>query len=339
MDFEGTDCLDTDSDTCTASVAYEDDCTSTVYGHCPLAGSGANLKSGFTVGGGAGASMEFLGDCADTVKVTADFKLFFPEDLGNSSSPVVAGLTDTNNDEIFTFQWQPSTERIHFRCGSGGSVVTSHTWLSGLSDNKPYNVRLNFDGATTTCTYYIDTEFNDWGAGGEMNNASNPLVSGQSTTVSGFFHTESYGGEAVGSIVDDIGICDATNGFLVQGVKCGSALPTPTPTATPVVLDFDGDLVPDGSDNCSRQKNPGQDDTDGDDCGNACDTDYDNTGLSGLVDFGEFTSAFLTTEAEKCHVEPITGCTVGHPDFGVFVSRFLNAPGPSGTTAGTTACP
>jgi hypothetical protein len=92
-------------------------------------------------------------------------------------------------------------------------------------------------------------------------------------------------------------------------------------------------------DNCLEAHNLGQDDTDRDDCGNLCDADYDNTGIVGFPDFGQFVAAFLTTDEEKCHVEPIPGCTVGFPDFGAFVSMFLTSPGPSGTTAGTTACP
>jgi hypothetical protein len=42
---------------------------------------------------------------------------------------------------------------------------------------------------------------------------------------------------------------------------------------------------------------------------------------------------------EKCHNEPIPGCSVGFPDFGSFVSMFGSIPGPSGPTSGTTACP
>jgi hypothetical protein len=110
--------------------------------------------------------------------------------------------------------------------------------------------------------------------------------------------------------------------------------------------DLDGDGVSDGLDNCSAQSNPFQDDTDGDDCGNVCDADYDDGGIVGLGDFGEFVAAFNSTEEEKCHFEatgpagPIAGnCVVGLDDFGYFVGVFNTAPGPSGTTDGTVACP
>jgi hypothetical protein len=104
-------------------------------------------------------------------------------------------------------------------------------------------------------------------------------------------------------------------------------------------LDSDSDGVADRIDNCSVDPNPGQDDTDCDGDGNICDADYDNTGFVGFPDFGQFVAAFGSNDEEKCHVEPIPGCSVGFPDFGSFVAMFGTAPGPSGTTAGTTACP
>ena len=103
--------------------------------------------------------------------------------------------------------------------------------------------------------------------------------------------------------------------------------------------DVDGDAVDNASDNCSEVHNTGQDDTDADGCGNLCDADYDNSGIAGFPDFGEFVTAFGTGDMEKCHNEPIPGCVVGFPDFGAFVGMFGSSPGPSGTTSGTTACP
>ena len=103
--------------------------------------------------------------------------------------------------------------------------------------------------------------------------------------------------------------------------------------------DSDNDGVADGLDNCSESANPAQDDTDADDCGNLCDADYDQSGLVGFTDFIDFASAFDTTDEEKCHDEPIAGCTVGYADYGYFYGAFGFVPGPSGTTSGTTACP
>jgi hypothetical protein len=119
-----------------------------------------------------------------------------------------------------------------------------------------------------------------------------------------------------------------------------------TPAFAGSAPDFDSDGVGDQIDNCSIWVNTGQDDIDLDGCGNLCDADYDQSGAVGFPDFGQFATAFGTTDAVKCHAEPIPpdlpdfiGCTVGFPDFGFFTGAFGSVPGPSGTTSGTTACP
>ena len=107
-------------------------------------------------------------------------------------------------------------------------------------------------------------------------------------------------------------------------------------------LDFDEDGVEDGFDNCLEAMNPAQDDTDGDDCGNICDWDYDNSGIMGIPDIYEYKAAAASgsTDEEKCHQEPIqAGCPVGGKAFFPVLLKFGFASGPSGTTAGTTACP
>jgi hypothetical protein len=103
--------------------------------------------------------------------------------------------------------------------------------------------------------------------------------------------------------------------------------------------DSDGDGVPDLIDNCSAVANPTQDDTDGDDCGNLCDADYNNDGIAGFADLAEFFNAFGSTDEEKVHRDPVSGETPGYPEHGFWVKAFGTVPGPSGTTAGTVACP
>ena len=103
--------------------------------------------------------------------------------------------------------------------------------------------------------------------------------------------------------------------------------------------DFDDDGVEDAFDNCSEAANPAQYDTDGDDCGNLCDADYDNSGVVGHPDVFEFGQAFGSNDQEKCHFDLVSGCVVGLDDGAFLYVAFESAPGPSGTTAGTTACP
>ena len=112
-----------------------------------------------------------------------------------------------------------------------------------------------------------------------------------------------------------------------------------TPALAGNAPDFDGDGVVDTLDNCSDALNAAQDDTDGDNCGNLCDADYNNDGVVAIADFGLFGAAWLSNDEEKCHAEPIPGCTVAIGSFGFFGAQWGSAPGPSGTTAGTTACP
>jgi hypothetical protein len=103
--------------------------------------------------------------------------------------------------------------------------------------------------------------------------------------------------------------------------------------------DFDLDGVGDVIDNCSLAANPAQDDTDGDECGNLCDANYDQGGVVGFGDFGSFTNTGFGTTLELYKgTEPVTDA-VGFGDFGFFTQNFGTVPGPSGTTAGTTACP
>lgn len=108
---------------------------------------------------------------------------------------------------------------------------------------------------------------------------------------------------------------------------------------TPAFADLDGDGVEDNLDNCSERVNPMQDDTDADDCGNLCDADYDQSGVTGFPDFGIFTRCFGTNDPLCDHTEPVGNGLIGFSDFGAFSAMFGTVPGPSGPTTGTVACP
>ena len=103
---------------------------------------------------------------------------------------------------------------------------------------------------------------------------------------------------------------------------------------------INGDGIGDELDNCSETANPDQVDTDADDCGNLCDADYNQSGIVDIGDFGAFAQNFGACDPLYQHTPPITDttfCSIG--DFGFFSQNFNTAPGPSGTTSGTVACP
>ena len=71
-----------------------------------------------------------------------------------------------------------------------------------------------------------------------------------------------------------------------------------------------------------------------------CDADYNQSGIVDIGDFGLFLQCFSTNNPLCQHTPPITDRTfVSIGDFGFFSANFFLAPGPSGLTAGTTACP
>jgi hypothetical protein len=105
--------------------------------------------------------------------------------------------------------------------------------------------------------------------------------------------------------------------------------------------DVDGDLVADYEDNCidaATGANPAQDDTDGDDCGNVCDADYDQSGEVAIPDLLAWLGAYTLVSPLHDHTEPV-GDTIGIPDLLRYLAMYQLAPGPSGTTVSTVACP
>jgi hypothetical protein len=106
--------------------------------------------------------------------------------------------------------------------------------------------------------------------------------------------------------------------------------------------DQDGDLVPDPDDNCLTTPNPTQVDTDLDGYGNACDADYDESGVVGVVDFLALSIAYGASEGQANYdpaVDSNSDGAIGAPEFNLLSVTFGHPPGPSGLAcAGMIPC-
>jgi hypothetical protein len=106
--------------------------------------------------------------------------------------------------------------------------------------------------------------------------------------------------------------------------------------------DQDGDLVPDPEDNCLTKPNPTQVDTDLDGYGNACDADYDDNGVVGIVDFLALSVAYGASEGQPNYdpaIDSNSDGTIGVPEFNLLSVTLGGSPGPSGLAcAGTIPC-
>jgi len=95
--------------------------------------------------------------------------------------------------------------------------------------------------------------------------------------------------------------------------------------------DADEDLVEDDLDNCVQVANPGQQDTDGDDYGNLCDCDFNQTLTCNITDFNVFLPDFLATADSGIGTDMDSSGSVGIADFNLFLPGFVaGEPGPSG---------
>lgn len=98
----------------------------------------------------------------------------------------------------------------------------------------------------------------------------------------------------------------------------------------PMTTDSDSDGVLDGLDNCTLISNAGQQDTDGDKYGNACDADFNGDNSVNSLDIGLFKQMFLMTGDKEADLNGDN--IVNSLDIGLFKARFFQPVGPSGTT-------
>jgi len=115
-----------------------------------------------------------------------------------------------------------------------------------------------------------------------------------------------------------------------------------TPRLKMFVPDSDTDGVAFPLDNCTSVKNADQVDADGDDCGNHCDGDFDNSGLTVINDFNTFKACFGRTvgapggptDDPYCYESDMDGSgAVVINDFNLFKAELGTASGPSGVSS------
>lgn len=114
------------------------------------------------------------------------------------------------------------------------------------------------------------------------------------------------------------------------GLVTGSAMFGSSHSGPPVFVayatDTDGDGVTDANDNCTLVANASQRDSDGDHYGDACDTDFDNDGVSGFADLALFKSKFGSSDMR---FDLDGNGVVAFPDLARLKLRFGQPPGPS----------
>jgi hypothetical protein len=108
------------------------------------------------------------------------------------------------------------------------------------------------------------------------------------------------------------------------------------------VADGDGDGVPDRRDNCIRDPNQDQIDSDLDGYGNACDADYDNSGSVGFSDFSVLRRAIYSQSGDPAYRTQLDmdgDGSINTRELRFFRSRLGQTPGPSGLAcAGVVPC-
>ena len=101
-------------------------------------------------------------------------------------------------------------------------------------------------------------------------------------------------------------------------------------TAASVIGDDDVDGWIEVADNCTSAGNSGQQDTDSDNYGNACDADFNDDGNVNSLDIGLFKTMMMATGDQAA--DHNSDGIVNSLDIGLFKAMFMQPPGPSGLT-------
>jgi hypothetical protein len=194
---------------------------------------------------------------------------FFTNSLTNQTTWVGMDITAVTVGENALWVWpqgvlyqNPTHGYVGISLTSGGDfdaiqITVTDGW--GQDGSEFIWIRAFNDGAFTGFEFDLDLiHLDDKAAPGIF------TVASDGTKFDELRVTASY----IASIRDEHDLINNVSALRLNEIQLGS-----------VTVDIDGDGVLDGDDNCPNAANPGQEDQDGDDVGDACDDDIDGDGV------------------------------------------------------------
>jgi hypothetical protein len=205
-----------------------------------------------------------------------------------------------------------------------------------VKDNRipPYGMRYD-DAAERNILPVPANQYGNPGAGGKYNYwdefTLNPPAGAVTATISLMYQPTSWEYIEFLARANNASVtflADEGANLLDGWLNTGMATPYVMASATwPSLPDTDGDGVTDDSDNCTLVPNADQRDTDGDNYGNLCDADFDNSGMVDAADLVTFRSRYRTTDPDA---DFDGDGIVSAPDLVIMRSLYMKPPGPSG---------
>ena len=247
-----------------------------------------------------------------------DWRLFYSS--YDPSGQVNINPADGDGLYEFTSSAVDRAQNLECEIALGHCPVKSSTVYDTL---PPTGSILINEGASTTSSLTVNLTLSATDAGtgvSEMRFSNNGAIWSpwEAYATSRSWNLYNYGG-------------DTSQGIKTVYVQYADALPRVSPTYTDTItyvisIDTDNDGIPDTNDNCTLVINPAQRDTDGDNYGNYCDPDFDNSGIVNAADLAYLKTAFFTTDP----LADLTGDgIVNAADLAILKTMFFGPPGPS----------